>query len=437
MRQHIDLCFEVEVGETGLKPGELDAALSRAEPVVRWLREAHAMEVLPLLRLPGREDDLSGIREAAAWLAEGTTDVVVLGTGGSSLGGQTLAQVAGWRIPVVGEFREGPRLHFLDNLDGGSFEAALRLLPLETTRTLAVSKSGGTGETLMQLLALASAYEDIGRGDSLGDHVLGLSEPVHSGVLNKLRKVLDAAGARTLEHDPKIGGRYAALSNVGLVPAALAGLDPAAVRRGAARALAPVLDGAKAADVPAALGAALSVAFAEARGVSTDVMFAYSDRLDRFTKWWVQLWSESLGKQGRGMTPVPAIGPVDQHSQLQLFLDGPADKLFTLVTTECRGTGPRIDSALAVEAGQPEFGGRTMGDFVAAQQRATAETLARNGKPVRILSVESVDAETIGELMMHFMLEAIVAAHLLGVDAFDQPAVEEGKVLARTYLEKS
>ncbi len=435
--QNIDYCFDVEVGERGLVRGELDSVLERVGPGLRWLREAHGMEALPLLRLPEREDDLAGIREAAAWLAEGTSDVVILGTGGSSLGGQTLAQVAGWNVPVVGAFREGPRLHFLDNLDGASFEQALKALPLRTTRVLAVSKSGGTGETLMQVMALASAYEDAGLGDRLADHFLGLSEPAHSATLNKLRKILEAWGVRILPHDPGLGGRFAALANVGLIPATLAGLDPAAVRRGAARALAPVLEGRPAADVPAAVGAALAVGFAEMRGIRTDVLFAYADRLERFTRWWVQLWSESLGKQGRGMTPVPAVGPVDQHSQLQLFLDGPADKLLTILSTDCRAKGPRIDSALAAEAGQPEFAGRTMGDFVAAQQRATAETLARNGKPVRILSIESVDAEAAGELMMHFMLETILAAHLLGVDAFDQPAVEEGKVLARTYLSES
>ncbi|ESR27500.1 glucose-6-phosphate isomerase [Lutibaculum baratangense] len=437
MLQHIDYCFEVEVGERGLGRDEFETVLQRAEPGVRWLREAHETNALPLLRLPAKEDDLAEIAEAAAWLADGTSDVVILGTGGSSLGGQTLAQVGGWRLPVIGDFRQGPRLHFLDNLDGSSFEAALRALPLATTKVLAVSKSGGTGETLMQVMAICSAYEDAGLGGTLADHLMGLSEPVHSGALNKLRKILEPAGVRILPHDPGVGGRFAALTNVGLIPAAIAGLDPAAVRRGAAKAFQPVIDGSRVGDIPAVAGAALAVAFAEARAMPMDVMLAYSDRLERFTRWWVQLWSESLGKQGRGMTPVPAVGPVDQHSQLQLFLDGPADKFVTVITTDCRGTGPRIDAALAAEAGQPEFGGRTMGDFVAAQQKATADTLARNGKPVRILSVESVDAEAIGELMMHYMLETIVAAHLLGVDAFDQPAVEEGKVLARTYLSES
>ncbi len=436
LKQTIDTCFDVEVGEGGLTHGEFEAVLGRTEPVLTWLREARESRALPLLSLPETTGDLAAIREAAEWLCDGATDVLVLGTGGSSLGGQTLAQVAGWRLPVLGDFRSGPRLHFLDNLDPAGLSDALAALPLETTKAIVVSKSGGTGETLMQAMALLAAYEDAGLKDRIGARVLGLSEPAVSGKLNKLRKLLGPFGVRFLDHDPGVGGRFSALTNVGLIPAAVAGLDVKAARKGAARALQPVLDKAAPDAVPSAVGAAMAVAYAEARGITQNVLFAYGDRTERLTRWYVQLWAESLGKQGRGMTPIAAVGPVDQHSQLQLFLDGPADKLFTVVTSDVADKGPRIDPALAAEAGQPEFGGRTVGDFVASQQRATVETLARNGRPVRVLNASVLDAERIGELMMHFMLETIVAAHLIGVDAFDQPAVEEGKVLARTYLEE-
>jgi glucose-6-phosphate isomerase len=159
---------------------------------------------------------------------------------------------------------------------------------------------------------------------------------------------------------------------------------------------------------------------------------AYCDRLQRFTHWYVQLWAESLGKNGKGTTPLAALGPVDQHSQLQLFIGGPRDKLFTVVSVEAAKRGQRIDGELAKLVGEP--GGKTIGDLVAAEGRATAETLAKNGCPVRAIHFDRLDEEALGELMMHFMLETIIAAHLLGVDAFDQPAVEEGKVLAKKYL---
>jgi glucose-6-phosphate isomerase len=161
---------------------------------------------------------------------------------------------------------------------------------------------------------------------------------------------------------------------------------------------------------------------------------AYADRLERFTHWYVQLWGESLGKNGKGTTPVAALGPVDQHSQVQLFLGGPRDKLFTVVTVDAAGLGPRMDGELAKLVGEPDFAGKTIGDLVAAEGRATAETLVKNGCPVRTIHLSQLDEESLGELLMHFMLETIIAAHLLGLDAFDQPAVEEGKVLAKKYL---
>jgi glucose-6-phosphate isomerase len=214
----------------------------------------------------------------------------------------------------------------------------------------------------------------------------------------------------------------------------MVGLDVGAIREGAGLALAPVLAKKPAAQVPAALGAALSIALAESKGKSISVLLAYCDRLQRLTHWYVQLWAESLGKNGKGTTPIAALGPVDQHSQLQLFIAGPRDKLFTVVTVGATGQGPRIDGELAKLAGEPGFSGTTIGDLVAAEGRATAETLAKNGCPVRTMHIDRLDEESLGELMMHFMLETIIAAHLLGIDAFDQPAVEEGKVLAKTYL---
>jgi glucose-6-phosphate isomerase len=219
---------------------------------------------------------------------------------------------------------------------------------------------------------------------------------------------------------------------VGLLPAAVAGLDIAALRRGAAAALAPVLAGAAPGEVPAAVGAALAVATATSKPIA--VMMAYADRLERFTRWYVQLWAESLGKDGKGTTPIAALGPVDQHSQLQLFIAGPRDKLFTVITVACAGEGPRLDPGLAAAVGEPGFAGKTIGDLVAAQGRATAETLAKNGCPVRAIKLARLDEASLGELLMQFMLETIIAAQLLGIDAFDQPAVEEGKVLAKRYL---
>ena len=432
--QSIDNAREENVGPHGVKADALKAALTRAEGALEWLRARHADNRLPLLRLPETRSDLETIRDTARQLADRAGDIVILGTGGSSLGGQTLAQLAGFAVLGVGSLRPPPRLHFIDNLDAHTYAELLARLPHATTRFVAISKSGGTAETLMQTIAALSALKDAGLQTRIPDLFLGISEPAKSGKKNGLRDLLGKFRVPMLDHDPGVGGRYSALTNVGLLPAAMLGLDVGAIREGAGLALAPVLSKKPAAQVPAALGAALSIALAESKGKSISVLLAYCDRLQRLTHWYVQLWAESLGKEGKGTTPLAALGPVDQHSQLQLFIAGPRDKLFTIVTVGATGQGPRIDGELAKLAGEPGFSGKTIGDLVAAEGRATAETLAKNGCPVRTIHIDRLDEESLGELMMHFMLETIIAAHLLGIDAFDQPAVEEGKVLAKKYL---
>jgi glucose-6-phosphate isomerase len=429
--QSVDHAYAEAVGSHGVSRIALNDILAASAGALEWLRARHADGGLPLLRLPAERGDLAAVSDAARCLTRGATDIVFLGTGGSSLGGQTLAQLADNAVPGLGILRETPRIHFMDNLDPNTFGVFLTKLPLSTARFVAISKSGGTGETLMQAAAVIDALRQAGLEARIPDLMLGLSEPAKPGKRNGLRDLL--AGVVFLDHHPGIGGRYSVLSNVGLLPAACLGLDLAAIREGAALALAPVLEKKPPQQVPAAVGAALAVAAAD-RGKTISVVMAYADRLERFTRWYVQLWAESLGKDGKGTTPLGALGPVDQHSQLQLFIAGPRDKLFTVITVGCAGQGPRIADDLARRAGEPDFSGKTIGDLVAAQGRATAETLAKNGCPVRTIHVDRLDERALGELLMHFMLETVIAAHLLGVDAFDQPAVEEGKVLAKKYL---
>jgi glucose-6-phosphate isomerase len=223
---------------------------------------------------------------------------------------------------------------------------------------------------------------------------------------------------------------------VGLLPALLMGLDVKRLRAGAKAVLDEVL-GAKSPDeAPAAVGAALHYALSEDDRLATTVLWPYADDLAVFGGWWRQLWAESLGKDGKGSTPVSVLGPVDQHSQLQMFRDGPNTALFTLVTVDTRGKGPAAPRARANALGLKYLAGKRLGDLVDAEARATAQTLHKNGRPVRHIHLPKVDEFHVGALMMHFMLETIIMGRLMAVDPFDQPGVEEGKILAREYLAK-
>jgi glucose-6-phosphate isomerase len=433
--QSIAGCLEAKIGASGLSQASFDATLAKLKPRLTSLREAHRSGALPLLQVPARRDDIAPAREAIESLSQGATTLVFFGTGGSSLGGQTLAQLGGWCIP--GDNGNGggrPRMRFYDNLDPRTLERALAGLDLKTTRFILTSKSGNTPETLVQAIAAIEAFRAAGFDDRIRESFLALTEPAVPGVSNGLRGLCEAFSIPTLPHDPGIGGRYSGLTNVGLLPALARGLDVVVLREGAESVVQSLLNAKQAADLAPAIGACVAIGLAKEKGTKANVMMPYSDRLSRFAAWYVQLWGESLGKNGEGTTPVAALGPVDQHSQLQLYLDGTPQHFITVIRENCAGRGPSVSPELAEIAGAPYLANRTAGDLVAAQSRAIPEALIAAGRPVRTIHLDRLDERSLGALMMHFMLETILAGHLLGVDPFDQPAVESGKILTRRYL---
>jgi glucose-6-phosphate isomerase len=425
-RQYIDGCLAETVGQRGLDQAALNTMLARTAPALDKLRRMRDDGSLLLLRLPGRKDDVAQLRRILktfrATPRQRFRDVIILGTGGSSLGGQTLYALA--------DQRAQPRIHFMDNIDPASFESLFAALDPARTGVVAISKSGGTAETMTQFAICIDWLRAKLDPDAVGRHTIAITEPRD----NPLRLLAAKQTTPILDHDPGIGGRYSVLSNVGLLPAMLAGLDVAALRDGAGDTLDAALGVGEPRESAPALGAAIAVGLAEQHGIGTTVIMPYLDRLAHFGLWFRQLWAESLGKDGKGTTPIRAMGTVDQHSQLQLYLAGPADKMFTIVTGAVAGTGPAVPADLL---GDPSLGyltGKRMGDLLDAEQRATEQSLIRNGRPTRRFHLARLDERTLGGLLMHFMLETIIAADLLGVNAFDQPAVEEGKVIARQYL---
>lgn len=423
----IDDALESKVGKQGLPRTVLDRELAKAAKALDKFRQWKADGTLPLLSLPGTRDDLALVKPHAARFTK-FEHVIVLGTGGSSLGGQTLVAL---KDQGFGPLQGHPKLWFMDNVDPSTFTELAARLPLARTGLIVISKSGTTAETLTQFLTLLPEFEAKVGKDRLAEHVIAITEPSD----NALGRLAGRIGCPILDHDPKVGGRFSVLSLVGLLPAMIAGLDVGAVREGAASVLDPVLEASDAGDLPPAIGAALSVGLARERGVGTTVLMPYCDRLGYFGFWYRQLWAESLGKGGNGTTPVRAMGTVDQHSQLQLYLGGPADKMFTVLILDTAGQGRKIAAdALGGDKALAYLEQQSLGDLLLAEADATAATLAKNGRPTRIMRIATLDERVMGALMMHYMLETMFAAHLLGVDAFDQPAVEEGKILTRQYL---
>ena len=396
-----------------------EQALAKSAAALDWLRQQHAGKGLELLGIPARSDDLRAASKQAAAL-KGFSTIAVLGIGGSSLGGQALTALRKVSKPFV---------EFHDNPDPFSWAKALKRFDLKKTHFIAISKSGGTAETLMQVLTATEALEKLGV-KSLKKHFTIITEPHQSA----LADFADSIGAVKLDHPLGVGGRYSVLTMVGAVPGLAMGLNFKQLRAGAQAALDQVLRAGTPADAPAASGAALHYALSQQNKLASTVLWPYVDDLSVFGGWWRQLWAESLGKDGQGSTPVSVLGPVDQHSQLQMFRDGPSTALFTLMTVDTKGKGPAAPRARANALGLKYLAGKRLGDLVDAEARATAQTLFKNGRPVRQIHLPKVDEFHMGALMMHFMLETIIMGKLMNVDPFDQPGVEEGKILARQYL---
>ena len=438
--QSIGGCLAAAIGQHGLDPATLTATLGRLAGPLKSLKSDDGTARLPLLRLPDDTADIAAAENALAKLSVGAGTLVFFGTGGSGLGGQTLAQFAGWNIPGHGGATRDrnkpkrPRTRFYDNVDAETLAGALASLDLATTRFIVTSKSGGTVETLVQTVAALSAVKAAGLAARVPELFLGITEAEASGVRNGLRALFAAHNIPMLDHHAGIGGRFSVLTNVGLLPALARGLDVRALRRGAAGVVTQMRLATQPLECAPALGAAVSIALREAKGVSTQVMMPYADRLGKFAEWYVQLWAESLGKGGHGTTPLACLGPLDQHSQLQLFMDGPREHLISIIRVAQSTATPALDAALCTQAGIAFMGGRRVGDLVAAQSHAVPEALTRAGRPVRTFDIPVLNEEALGALLMHCMLETIFAAALLGVDAFDQPAVELAKVLTRGKL---
>jgi glucose-6-phosphate isomerase len=426
--QDIASSFADRIGKGGLDRPTFDDYVARTGKALNRLRAAATDNSLPILTLPKREDEMRVMRDAAQRY-RGLEHVIVLGTGGSSLGGRTVTALADGGLGSAGRLAGRPLLWFIENVDPWGFEKIVESVDARNAGLIIISKSGGTAETLSQAIALLPRFEKAVGRDKLRQRCTVITEPND----NPLLRLAQRYGLPLIDHDPNVGGRYSVLSPTAMLPTLIAGLDAAKVRSGAQEALDASLDN-EPGRSPAAIGAALNIALAETRGATQTVVMPYIDRLAPFGLWFRQLWAESLGKDGKGTTPIRAQGAVDQHSQLQLYLNGPADKLYTVIMGEARGVGPRYAREQLGDKALDWLAGRTLGDLLDVSQRATAETLARNGRPVRVIHVPSLDERSLGALMMHYMLETIIAADLLGIDPFDQPAVEEGKKLARQYL---
>jgi glucose-6-phosphate isomerase len=422
------------LGGRGIDPDKLDALAARfAEAHADTARRRDAGE-LGFFALADGGETVDAIQQFAEGAGQAFSNVVVLGIGGSALGTTALrtALKHPWWNELSDEARDFyPRLYVLDNVDPATFGAFLDHVDLRRTLFNVVSKSGGTAETMSQFLIIRERLR-AELGDGYTRHLLLTTDP-EKGVLRAIARDEDVA---TLPVPANVGGRFSVLSAVGLLPAAMIGIDIRELLAGAAdMARRCETDALK--QNPAGVFAALQYLADTELDANVHVMMPYSDRLRDVADWFRQLWAESLGKQRTrggdevfaGPTPVKALGATDQHSQVQLYVEGPFDKTITFLAEREGADDVQIPSAYEQHAELAYLGGHGMGELLRTEMLATEAALTQRGRMNMMIEVPRVDARALGELFMLLQIATVYAGHLYGVDPMDQPGVELGKQL--------
>lgn len=417
---------------TGIVPGRLDDLLARTGSAIESLKSRRAQGDLPFLDLP---DDRVNI-EACAKLAEGGKkweNFVLAGIGGSALGPYALFRALShpFHNLLNAAERKGPRFFVLDNVDPDTISSLFEFIDPSRTLFNIISKSGSTTETAAASLVIFDALKK-SVGDKWREHVVATTDPEKGD----LRQLVKEEKLQSLPIPPLVGGRFSILSSVGLLPAFCLGLDVERLLAGA-REMGELCLGAKPHENPAALLAALLYGFDALYSRPIHVMMAYSDRLLPLADWWRQLWAESLGKRlsndGRevftGPTPVKALGATDQHSQVQLYIEGPQDKVIIFLEVQKFAKEVVLQAAFEHLSSLEYLGGKSINQLIAAECTATREALTREGRPNMTLKFPEVSAYFMGQAFVLFEIATIIAGDLYNINPLDQPGVEHGKVL--------
>jgi glucose-6-phosphate isomerase len=429
-------------GEHGLDRARLAELATRFPAIQADVRSRRAVGEYGFYGLVDQAATVRQIQAFAEGVGQAYDHVLVLGIGGSALG--TKALLNALRRPAWNEWDdEGreffPRLTILENIDPTTVAAALERIDPRRVLVNVISKSGGTAETMAQYLVVREWLEQA-LGSAASRHLVFTTDPDRGA----LRTIAQQEHIATLDVPPEVGGRFSVLSPVGLLPAALVGIDVEALLAGAGAAVAR----SEADDLlknPPALYGALHWAADTGLAARVDVLMPYTDRLREFAEWYRQLWAESLGKRvdrkGKpvhvGPTPVGAVGATDQHSQVQLFMEGPYDKVITFMTVDDLGVdlpipGPpktAVGSAQDLPPDLEYLSGHTLGELLRAEYEATSSALAEMGRMSCTLILPDLSPATLGEAIMFFQLATGYAGAWYGIDPFDQPGVELGKRL--------
>ena len=416
----------------GLTDSALRSIASKATQEIERIWAEHAAGDQKWIDLPDNKALVAEIEAFAAENRDKYDDFILIGIGGSSLGAISAIQALAhpYRNLLAKSERVGPRLFVLDNPDPEKVAATLATVNLDKTLVNVLSKSGQTAETMANFLVVKEVLEQAVGKERARQQIVATTDP-ESGLL---RKLADQEGYRTFPVPPGVDGRQTVLSAVGMLPAALCGVDIGGLLDGAAA----MRERCKATDMfdnAAALFAAIAYLSDTEKGKTILVMMPYADALFGIADWFRQLWAESLGKRlgidGKevfaGQTPIKALGAIDQHSQIQLYTEGPNDKLLCLTGVERYRADVKIDGTPAGIPDLDYLDGAELGTLLDRERMATAWALTEAKRPNLMLTIPTIDAAIVGEFYFMYEFQTVVAGGLYGVNPFGQPGVEAGK----------
>ncbi len=432
LRLDINNMMTEYIGEKGFTEDELKNVSSKAAEAFEYVKANRGTGMMGWTELPYNQDEIvEDILKLAEEVKAKFEYFVVLGIGGSALGPIAIQQALNHlhynELPK--EKRDGcPKLYVEDNVDPERMRALFDVIDIKKTCFNVISKSGSTSETMTQYLVLWDALKKE-VGDKANEHIIATTDAEKGNLI----KLADREGFKKYVIPDGVGGRFSEMCPVGLVAAAVCGIDIKAILEGAA-----YMDKLAASDniyENSALMAAAMQYLAMNKGYNVSVMMPYADSLKFMADWYCQLWGESLGKKhdlkgnvvNVGQTPVKALGVTDQHSQVQLYTEGPFDKVITILGVDnyrCEVTIPGgCEDIPAVSF----LSGHTMNELITAERNATEYALLKSGHLNHTIMLPEVNAFTIGELMYFYELETAYCGAMLGINTFDQPGVEEGK----------
>ena len=392
----------------------------KAKNILASFREKRSNKRIPIFSIIDSDDDLDAITKNSKFFKNDSNkmeEFILIGTGGSSLGAEALMSAI--------DDNNKLNYHILNNLDSSKINSLLKQIEFKNFKVLAISKSGNTTETISLLLIICNWLQ--AKGLPIENHIMIMSD---LKTINRKNIILDLARSKkikTIEHESDVSGRFSSLTSTGLLPAAILGADPYRIRGSSRKALDYILDESNFMKFGSSIFADKSI-----HAKKLNCVMNYGSFLNPFVKWYRQLWAESLGKNGKGLFFISAEGSVDQHSQLQMWLDGPNIGIFTFLVSDLVTKSPSIPYFKSA----PWLSRYALSELLKIMAMSTYDSLKLKNRPVRMINIPNRSVESVASLMTIYLVEVLLVAELLNVNPYDQPAVEDIKVNTLSRLKK-